>query len=43
MTSLTVPLSSLVRMYTNYLATKELLFKIAELQIWLCAWRQGES
>jgi len=26
----------------NHLATKLLLFKIAELEIWLCAWRQGK-
>ena len=27
----------------NHLATKRLLFKIAEFEIWLCAWRQRES
>jgi len=26
-------------MHTNHLAMKQLLFKIAELEIWLCAWR----
>jgi len=30
-------------MCTNHLATKQLLFKIAELEIRLCAGRQGES
>ena len=32
-----------VHMHSNHLATKQLFFKIVELQIWLCAWRQGES
>ena len=31
-----------VWMRTNHLAMKQLLFKIAELGIRLCAWRQGE-
>ena len=30
-------------MCTSHLATKQLLFKIVELEIQLCAWRQGES
>ena len=29
-------------MHTNHLARKQLLFKIAEFEIHLCAWRQGE-
>ena len=33
----------LVCMCTNHLALKQLLFKIAELEIRLRAWRQGES
>ena len=32
-----------LRMCTNHLATKQLLFQIVELEIRLCAWRQGES
>jgi len=30
-------------MRTNHLAMKQLLFKIAELEIRLCAWRHGAS
>jgi len=30
-------------MHTNHLATKQLLFKISEFWLWLCAWGQGES
>jgi len=33
----------LVCMHTKQLAMKQLLFKIAELEIWLCARRQRES
>ena len=33
----------LVGMHTNHLAAKQLLFKIAELEIQLCAWEQGDS
>jgi len=29
--------------FTNHIATKQLLFKMAELEIWLCVRRQGES
>ena len=43
MDSSATPFSKLVCMHTNHLATKQLLFKIAELEIQLCAWRQGES
>ena len=35
--------STYVRMHTNHLAMKQLLFKIAELEICLCALRQGDS
>jgi len=43
MASFTMPFSLLVWMHTNPLATKQASFKIAELEIRLCAWRQGES
>ena len=43
MASFAMPLSSLVRMRTNHLAMKQFLFRIVELDIRLCAWRQGES
>ena len=43
MASSATPFSKLVCMHTNHLATKQLLFKIAELEIQLCAWRQGNS
>ena len=41
--SLAMPFSKIVCMRTNTLAMKQLLFKIVELEIWLHAWRQGES
>jgi len=43
MASLAIPFSKIVRMCTPHLATKQLLFKIVELEIWLYAYRQGES
>ena len=43
MASLATTFSKIVRMRTNHLAMKQLLFKIVELKIRLCAWRQGES
>ena len=43
MASFVMPFSSFVYMCTNHLATKQLLFNIAELEIRLCVWRQGES
>ena len=32
-----------VRMYTNHLTIKQLLFKVVKLETQLCAWRQVES
>ena len=43
MASIATPFPKFVCMHTNHLAMKQLLFEIAELEIWLCARRQGES
>jgi len=43
MALLVTPFSELTRVCTNRLPTKLLSFKIVELEIWLCARRQGES